>query len=88
MTGRNAHCHCGQLRIETTGEPFAVVMCHCRGCQQRTGAPYGVGAYFKADTCNILGSSNGYVRDGDKRQAVQKPFLSGLRHNRLLGGGV
>ncbi|WP_339692873.1 GFA family protein [uncultured Parasphingorhabdus sp.] len=74
MTVRNAHCHCGQLRIETTGEPFAVVMCHCRGCQQRTGAPYGVGAYFKADTCNISGSSNGYVRTGTSGKPFKNRF--------------
>jgi hypothetical protein len=38
---RVAACHCRQLRVETTGEPFAVSICHCVDCQRRTGSAFG-----------------------------------------------
>ena len=74
MTDRLAHCHCGQLRIDTSGEPYAVVMCHCRACQQRTGAPFGVGAYFKQSACRIIGESKAYVRIGSSGSEFENRF--------------
>ena len=74
VTERIAHCHCGQLQITTTGEPYAVVMCHCRGCQQRTGAPYGVGAYFKLGDCTFSGKSKEYIRTGASGSAFVNRF--------------
>ena len=38
MPSRQASCHCGQLRLEATGEPFAVSICNCLACQRRTGS--------------------------------------------------
>jgi hypothetical protein len=35
---RVAECHCGQLRVVTSGEPNNVYVCHCKACQRRTGA--------------------------------------------------
>jgi hypothetical protein len=29
---REAACHCGQLRLEVSGEPFAVSICNCLAC--------------------------------------------------------
>jgi len=37
MPIREAACHCGQLRLEVTGDPFAVSICNCLACQRRTG---------------------------------------------------
>jgi len=33
-------CICGQLRYRVTDTPLAVMMCHCRNCQQRTGSAF------------------------------------------------
>lgn len=74
MTDRIAHCQCGRLRIATTGEPYAVVMCHCRGCQQRTGAPFGVGAYFKTSDCVFTGESRSYARRGSSGAELENRF--------------
>ena len=74
MTGRSAHCHCGQLRFATSGEPYAVVMCHCRACQQRTGAPFGVGAYFRLGDCHITGRSQSYTRIGSSGSGFENRF--------------
>ena len=31
---REAACHCGQLRLEVSGEPFRVSICNCLDCQR------------------------------------------------------
>lgn len=46
-----------------TGEPDAVVACHCIDCQRRTGSVLGVGAYYNKECVSITGESKLYVRD-------------------------
>ena len=43
---RIAHCCCGSLRAEATGEPALIGACHCMECQRRTGSPFGVSTFF------------------------------------------
>jgi hypothetical protein len=43
---RIAHCCCGSLRAEATGEPALLGVCYCTECQRRTGSAFGVGTYF------------------------------------------
>lgn len=59
---RIAHCCCGSLRAEATGEPALVVACHCMECQRRTGSPFGVSACFPKARVRTEGPSNVYVR--------------------------
>ncbi len=62
---RTAHCACGQLRAELTGEPEFVAACHCEPCQRRTGSPFGTIAYCKRDQVKITGESKAYTRVAD-----------------------
>ncbi len=71
---RTAHCDCGQVHITATADPYAVVMCHCRACQRRTGSPYGVGAYFQSSDCNIQGETNSYIRTGASGSDFENRF--------------
>ena len=32
-------CHCGTLRYEAKGEPYARALCHCTDCRAVSGAP-------------------------------------------------
>jgi len=32
-------CLCGEIRYETTGEPFHLTNCHCSMCRRASGAP-------------------------------------------------
>ena len=50
MTTRRASCTCGQLHLETTGEPVRVSVCHCLDCQRRTGSAFAAQARFHAIT--------------------------------------
>lgn len=46
-------CQCGSLRYRTRGAPKFAVACHCRYCQTRTGAAFGVSAFFASDMVEL-----------------------------------
>jgi hypothetical protein len=62
---RTASCSCGQLRIEVTGEPRSIGLCHCLACQRRTGSVFAALASF-APPYVSTGKASEYVRVGDK----------------------
>lgn len=62
---KQAACGCGALRVDVIGEPSAVVACHCVDCQRRTGAVFGVGAYYQADQVTITGAAKAFTRTSD-----------------------
>lgn len=71
---RTAHCVCGALRVEVDGDPGAVVACHCEDCQRRTGAPFGVGAYYAKSQARISGPSTAYTRVADSGRKFTSYF--------------
>jgi hypothetical protein len=71
---REAACHCGQLRVETTGEPFAVSICHCLACQRRTGSAFGMQAGFKAEQVRVTGRYRDFSRVSDEADRKEHVF--------------
>jgi hypothetical protein len=69
---RIAQCHCGQVTITCEGDPDPVVMCSCRSCQRRTGAPFQIGAWFPIDAVRIDGETRAFVsvRDSGRESTV------------------
>ena len=65
MSTRIASCSCGQLRVEVTGEPLGVGVCHCFACQRRTGSAFAALATF-ATPYTMFGTAAEYVRVGDQ----------------------
>lgn len=65
MTSRTASCSCGQLRIEVTGEPRGVGVCHCLACQKRTGSVFAALVGFAAPY-KVTGQATEYLRVGDQ----------------------
>ena len=57
-----AVCQCGALRVEADSDPDFVVACNCVQCQRRTGAPFGVGAYFPKSAIAIDGDYSDWGR--------------------------
>ena len=54
----DARCSCGAVKLSLPEQPSRIIVaCHCVDCQRRTGAPFGVGAYYPADAVSILGNS-------------------------------
>jgi hypothetical protein len=57
-----ARCSCGAVTLSLPEEPSRlVVACHCIDCQRRTGAPFGVGAYYPANVVTISGTSKEFT---------------------------
>jgi len=72
-TVRQAACHCGQLRLEVTGEPFSVSICNCLACQRRTGSAFGMQAGYKDEQVRVDGRYSDYSRlsdEADRREHV------------------
>lgn len=74
MTNRRASCSCGQLSVETTGEPVRVSICHCLACQRRTGSVFGAQARFPEGSVRPTGRSTEYVRTADSGHDVRFYF--------------
>ena len=74
MATREAACHCGQLRLQVAGDPFAVSICNCLACQRRTGSAFGMQAGFKADQVQVLGRFNDYARISDEADSKEHLF--------------
>jgi hypothetical protein len=74
MTTREAHCSCGQLTLNASGDPVRISVCHCFECQRRTGSAFGVQARFPRERVQIGGHSHEYVRTGDSGQAISFHF--------------
>jgi hypothetical protein len=71
---RNAQCSCGALRVEAEDDPAAVVVCHCRECQRRTGSVFGVGAYYERNRIRLSGQSSVYIRDAQAGRKFRTHF--------------
>ena len=71
---RTAHCCCGSLRAEVTGERTFLGVCHCTECQRRTGSAFGVGTYFPKEQVHTEGPSKVYVRSSDSGRKIEHHF--------------
>ena len=71
---RTAHCCCGSLRAEVTGDPVLVQVCHCGECQRRTGSVFGVSSFFPKDQVQTSGPSKIYIRDGQEGRKLRLHF--------------
>jgi hypothetical protein len=74
METREAACHCGQLRLEVSGEPLAVSICNCLACQRRTGSAFGMQAGYSAQQVEVTGRFNDYSRISDEADRKEHVF--------------
>jgi hypothetical protein len=58
----DAQCACGAVTLTLRGPSKLVIACHCLDCQRRTGAPFGVGAFYPAEAVAISGAPKEYTR--------------------------
>jgi len=87
MTTRAASCNCGQLRVEGTGEPVHVSVCHCDECQRRTGSVFAVHARFPREAVHIKGEGKEFVRTNEWRCKVSVLVLCNVRFDGVLRRG-
>ncbi|RZN12898.1 aldehyde-activating protein [Bradyrhizobium genosp. SA-3] len=72
----DAKCSCGALALSLPGPSSLVVACHCIDCQRRTGAPFGIGAFYPADVVTISGAPKAYVRTAASGGKVRSYFCA------------
>ena len=53
-------CLCGGVRIEATGRPYRVALCHCLDCRKHHGALFYAAAIFPQDAVTIHGEVRHY----------------------------
>lgn len=70
----DARCRCGAVALSLPGPIKMVAACHCIDCQRRTGAPFGVGAFYPAEGVTISGAPKEYVRAADSGGKVRSYF--------------
>ena len=69
-----ARCSCGALTLTLPEPSRLVVACHCLDCQRRTGAPFGVGAFYPVDAVAISGTAKEFTRDAASGGKVHNYF--------------
>lgn len=60
--------------MQVPGRPLITIACHCIDCQRRTGAPFGVLAYYRGDQINIEGEAKRYNRSSAIGNVVETFF--------------
>jgi hypothetical protein len=70
----DARCVCGALTLTLAAPPKLVVACHCVDCQRRSGAPFGVGAFYPEDSVAISGTAKEFTRDAASGGKVHSYF--------------
>jgi hypothetical protein len=71
-----AQCSCGALTAVVRADPTAVVACHCKACQRRTGSPIGVAAYFPKEAVELRGEARKFSRPTDSGNALTNYFCA------------
>ncbi len=54
-------CLCGDVRVEATGQPYRVGLCHCLDCRKHHGALFGGSAIFPQDAVTITGETRDWA---------------------------
>ncbi|MGX1323747.1 hypothetical protein AB7M17_007200 [Bradyrhizobium sp. USDA 377] len=69
-----ASCSCGAVSLSLPGPTRLVAACHCIDCQRRTGAPFGVGAFYPVEAVTISGAPKEYARAAASGGKVRSHF--------------
>lgn len=70
-------CLCGSVRYSCSDKPLMSGVCHCRDCQQNTGAAFATLLIFKKDSVSVSGgSAKTYEHTGESGKSVRRSFCS------------
>ena len=69
-------CACGAIRYECSSEPLAMLNCHCRDCQQSSGAPFASGVIVPTRSIKIAGSPITYAVRASSGAKTTRSFCS------------
>ena len=60
MDGFTGGCLCGDVRLEASGRPYRVGICHCLDCRKHHGALFYAAAIFPQDAVAIAGETRDF----------------------------
>ena len=69
-----ARCGCGGVTLSLAEPSRLVVACHCIDCQRRTGAPFGLGAFYPTEAVAISGRPRIFSRAAASGGTVSNYF--------------
>ncbi|GAB3554096.1 GFA family protein [Noviherbaspirillum agri] len=69
-------CACGSIRYVCTGDPVAMLNCHCRDCQQSSGAPFASGVVVRVADTEVSGSPGTYSVQGSSGGTTTRSFCT------------
>lgn len=75
-TSFSGGCACGSIRYTCTSEPLAMLNCHCRDCQQSSGAPFASGVVVPSNAVEIVGSPRVYSVRASSGQLATRSFCA------------
>lgn len=58
----DAQSSCGSVTLTLPEQSGLIIACHCLDCQRRTGAPFGVGAFYPTEGVTISGTPKEFTR--------------------------
>ena len=74
MTHLTGQCLCGAVSFKADGDIAFQANCHCRDCQQVTGAAYATLVFMKSDDVDITGALGSYSHSVDSGNTLTKQF--------------
>ena len=78
----NGGCLCGAVRIEVSGEPYRVGLCHCLDCRKKTGSLFSAFAIWPAAAVRMTGDVLPQEVRGDYLRHVCRACGSALYEQR------
>jgi hypothetical protein len=79
-------CSCGAIRYECTAEPIMMFKCHCRDCQQTTGAAFAPGMLVPAESFRLTRGQLRYHFTPSIRRGKHKRGFCPECGSRITGG--
>ena len=58
-------CLCGQVRYEVSGDPLAVVICHCINCQKQSGSTFSINMIGQSEQIALQGKLSTFADKND-----------------------
>lgn len=69
-------CACGSIRYVCGGEPVAMLSCHCRDCQQASGAAFASGVVVRVAETEVSGTPGTYSVRGGSGGSTTRSFCT------------
>lgn len=63
-------CQCGAVRYTITGEPVAVIACHCTECQRQSGSAFGLTMIVRDEALKLEGTLKAFTREADSGRPI------------------